>query len=164
MMKITENVLPQKVFDKLYSIIINPNFPWYLQNNSVVYKDDGNFQFTHQLCDDKNNKSKASIFFEDFYNFLEVKQLLRSKINLLYRTNKIKEFAMHTDYGLDVEPYTTAIYYFNTNNGYTFFNNGTKIASVENRLVQFDGRTPHSGSTHTSKERFRIVLNINYRR
>ena len=88
---------------------------------------------------------------------------MRSKINLLYRTNKIKIFELHNDFGLDVEPYKTAIFYFNTNNGYTLFSDGTKVNSVKNRLVQFDGYTSHTGTTHTSDERFRLVLNINYR-
>ena len=166
-MKIIDDFVPQETFDKLYSHVIGPWFPWYLQNNSVSYKNDGNYQFTHALVKDNirddGEESKANFLFKDFYNNLGVKELIRSKINLLHKTKKIKEFPLHNDCGVNVEPYTTAVFYFNTNNGYTIFKDGTKIESVKNRLVQFDGFTPHAGSTHTSNEPFRIVLNINYR-
>ena len=162
-MKITDDFVPQEIFDKLYSIIIGPWFPWYLQNNSVSFKNDGNYQFTHQLVKDDGEESKANSFFKDFYDNIGVKKLIRSKINLLHKTKKIHEFGLHNDCGIKVDPYTTDIFYLNTNNGYTLFSDGTKVNSVKNRLVQFDGYTSHTGTTHTSDERFRLVLNINYR-
>ena len=161
-MEIIDNVLPSHIFESLYSIITGPDFPWYYQS-SVSYKGDGNFQFTHQLCNRDGVRSNADILFDELYSFLGVKQLMRSKINLLYRTKKIKEFDMHIDLGSDVEPYTTAIFYLNTNDGYTLFDDGTKVNSVKNRLIKFDGYTSHTGSTHTSDDNFRLVLNINYR-
>lgn len=160
-MKITDDVISQNVLDKIFSVITGPNFPWYLQKS--ITKDDGNFQFTHQLCTNEGVMSSLDILFDELYAFIGIKELMRSKINLLYRTNKIKIFELHNDFGLDVEPYKTAIFYFNTNNGYTLFSDGTKVDSVKNRLVQFDGYTSHTGTTHTSDERFRLVLNINYR-
>ena len=35
------------------------------------------------------------------------------------------------------------IYYINTNNGYTKLEDGTKVMSVANRLLLFDGSTSH---------------------
>ena len=55
----------------------------------------------------------------------------------------------------------TAIFYLNTNNGYTLFEDGTKIESVANRLLTFDANLPHTGTSCTDKQ-FRCVLNINY--
>ena len=43
----------------------------------------------------------------------------------------------------------------------TGFDDGTRVDSIENRLVTFDGSVPHSSSTCTDKKN-RLVLAINY--
>ena len=55
----------------------------------------------------------------------------------------------------------TAIFYINTNNGYTYFEDGQKIESIENRMVMFPSNIPHAGATCTDEDR-RVVLNLNY--
>jgi hypothetical protein len=65
---------------------------------------------------------------------------------------------MHTDLELNQR---TAIFYLNTNNGYTLFEDGTKVDSIENTLLIFHGHRKHSGVSCTDQKR-RIVLNINY--
>ena len=55
----------------------------------------------------------------------------------------------------------TAIYYVNTNNGYTYFEDGQKVESVENRLVIMPSNLPHAGATCTDELR-RVVINFNY--
>ena len=55
----------------------------------------------------------------------------------------------------------TAIFYINTNNGYTLFKDGTKVDSVQNTMLIFDGSLDHCGVSCTDQKR-RIVLNINY--
>ena len=55
----------------------------------------------------------------------------------------------------------TAILYINTNDGYTVFEDGTKIDSVANRICIFPYYLKHSGTTCTNANR-RIALNINY--
>ena len=52
--------------------------------------------------------------------------------------------------------------YLNTNNGYTLFEDGTKIDSVANRLVTFNNSTKHSDLTNTCDEPYRLVLNVDY--
>ena len=47
------------------------------------------------------------------------------------------------------------------NDGYTYFEDGKKIKSVENRLTKFDNITYHSGTTCTDNNK-RVVININY--
>jgi hypothetical protein len=49
----------------------------------------------------------------------------------------------------------------NTCDGYTGFADGTKVESVENRLILFDSLEDHY-STSTSNAQARINLNINY--
>jgi hypothetical protein len=50
----------------------------------------------------------------------------------------------------------------NTNNGYTYFEDGTKAKSVANRLIKFDNVMYHSGTTCTDENQ-RVVININYK-
>jgi hypothetical protein len=66
---------------------------------------------------------------------------------------------MHRDY--DHENLTTAIYYVNSNNGYTKFKSGEEIKSLENRLIVFKCNLLHSGTTCTDEKR-RVVINFNF--
>ena len=61
---------------------------------------------------------------------------------------------------LESEP-KTAIFYINTNDGYTVFEDGTKINSVANRICIFPHWMKHSGTTCTNTNR-RIALNLNF--
>jgi hypothetical protein len=57
-----------------------------------------------------------------------------------------------------------AIYYVNTNNGYTNFKDGEevrKVESVANRMVFFDAELPHRGVSSTDT-RYRSVINFNW--
>tara|TARA_B000000557_G_C20776603_1_gene444486 strand:- start:1012 stop:1383 length:372 start_codon:yes stop_codon:yes gene_type:complete len=57
-----------------------------------------------------------------------------------------------------------AIYYVNTNNGYTDFKDGEevrKVESVANRMVFFDAELPHRGVSSTDT-RYRSVINFNW--
>ena len=56
---------------------------------------------------------------------------------------------------------TTSIFYVNTNNGYTKFEDGTKVESVANRLVSFPANKKHTGTSCTD-EKTRVVINFNY--
>ena len=49
----------------------------------------------------------------------------------------------------------------NTNNGYTFFENGKKVLSKENTAVEFNSNIKHSGTTCTNAK-CRVVMNLNY--
>ena len=75
------------------------------------------------------------------------------------KTEKIIEHGLHTD--VDYDNSKTAVYYCNTNNGYTRLVDGTTINSIENRMLIFDSKTPHTGSTCTDTP-FRTVINFNY--
>ena len=67
----------------------------------------------------------------------------------------------HTDFEEDQFVGKTAVYYVNTNNGYTEFKSGVKVNSIANRMVIFDSKYEHAGVTSTDTNR-RVVLNINF--
>ena len=49
----------------------------------------------------------------------------------------------------------------NDNNGYTLFEDGTKVESKENRVVIFDSQMRHAGIPCTDEKR-RVVINFNF--
>ena len=90
--------------------------------------------------------------------------LHRIKANL----EPIKPERTHSDFHYDVHkdgkpcPFmTTAIYYVNTNDGYTEFETGDKVNSVANRLVKFPSDIKHRGVSQLDTK-VRCVLNLNY--
>ena len=158
-MKIVDNFLPQDYFEYLKGMLFDHNCPW-LYNAEVANRGEVNdhFYFTHNLFD--NYKPTSSIFeeFIPFFKQLEMNALIRAR-GLLY-TNQGRQIAheKHTDYNF---PHKTVVFYMNTNNGYTEFEDGTKVDSVENRIVFFDGSIPHNSSTCTD-QKIRVVVSLNY--
>lgn len=116
------------------------------------------FQFVHGLYRDFCPTSDYFHHIKPIIKKLKIRALLRAKVNLTTRTENIIQGDFHQDYSYD---HRVAIFYLNTNNGYTLFEDGTKIESVANRMVLFDGHLRHLGTNCTDKQR-RVVLNINY--
>ena len=89
--------------------------------------------------------------------------LLRIKANLQFATETQFESDFHRDTDVPENvPFYTAVFYINTNNGYTIFkDSGQKVESVANRIVIFDGRLLHAGSSCTD-QKTRAVININF--
>ena len=86
--------------------------------------------------------------------------LARLKVNLYPHTHEVNEHKPHTD-TIYARRWRGGIYCLNTCDGYTGFSDGTKVDSVENRLILFDSLQPHF-STSTSNAQARLNININY--
>ena len=162
LMKIIDNFLPQQDFDILQQFFFNNTFPWVV-NNSIANQATGTDQWmlVHPFYD----ISKPSL--NDWENFLHpllfklnAKYIFRIKANLRPRTSQGVLSPYHTDMDLNQQ---TAIFYLNTNNGYTKFQDNTldDVKSVANRLVTFYGGLKHCGCSCTDQN-YRILLNINY--
>ena len=89
---------------------------------------------------------------------LKVCSIHRIKANLNLRTPKIIKHGFHRD---GTGSFMVAIYYVNTNDGYTEFEDGTQVESIENRLLVFDSSLKHTGTTCTNAK-VRCVINFNY--
>ena len=89
---------------------------------------------------------------------------LRVKLNLLKREDKfIEPSELHIDIPYGAPRNTlTSVLYMNTNNGYTKFETGEKVESVENRLVTFPNSLKHTGSSNSCKAPYRCVMNIDW--
>jgi hypothetical protein len=155
---VIENALKKENFLTIKNTLEGDTFPWYF--NKVLYnKVDNNFQFTHIFY---NNFTINSDFYSLIIPILEVLKpltLIKIKANLLTQEKKIIEHGMHVDY--DYKNCKTAVYYVNTNNGYTKFSDGEKISSEENKLLIFNTEEKHTGTTCTDSSK-RIVINFNY--
>lgn len=164
--KIYDNYLSDSEFQLIKTQLFNPNFPWYLgeivdsdpDNDDVT--DIYNFQMFHLFYENYSPTSVYSELLNPIITKLNPWALLRLKANLTFKTSKIFEQGYHTDFP-DTEPCTTGVYYLNNTDGYTRFSSGEIIESIENRLVLFDSRLSHTGTTCTNANA-RGVLNINF--
>ena len=161
--KVVDDFLPKKNFKNIQDVMLSPDFPWYY--NSVIDRldDEDKFQFQHYFY--RNNRPLSS-FYNEWYDMLVMpivdwSVLDRIKANLLTRTPEIIENEFHTDINPPTKPLTTSIFYVNTNNGYTKFEDGTRVESVENRLLTFPMNMKHTGTTCTD-EKIRVVINLLY--
>ena len=93
-----------------------------------------------------------------FIGRLNIKSLIRIKANLYPNVGVQKEDPMHIDYPFE---HRAAILFINTNNGYTKFEDGTKVEAIANRLVKFDAWKLHCSSRCTDAK-VRLNINFNY--
>ena len=183
--KIEDNFLEQEKFDEI-ELMINPmvglnpedppplNFAWYFRYR--YYADPRNdkekdkneldqFQFTHTFYEGGAPQSPYMEQIKCLVDLLQPVAIFRITGNLLTRLPNIVENPLHTDLvGLTEEKlkqWTTSIFYVNTNNGYTIFEDGTKVESVANRMLTFPAHMKHTGTTCTDQQ-IRIVINFNY--
>ena len=159
-MNLYKNFLNKEQFKKIEDIMMSENMPWYY-NKGVVDKDCeyDQFVFNFVLEGGVMNCSEPMIdLIDPILSKNKDKKIIRIKANLLLKTKKIIEHGFHTDQPEGI----TGIFYLNTCNGYTKFETGEKIQSVENTYVEFDSKIKHTGTTCTDKRR-RVVINFNYK-
>ena len=89
---------------------------------------------------------------------IPMKELYRIKINCHPHQHNRPKSAFHTD---DTEPHKTAIFMINSCDGYTEFEDGTKLDSVRNTLYIFDGSILHRSVGQTDSK-IRININVNF--
>ena len=135
----------------------NPYFAWYYQNGKE-YENGDFFQFTHIFYNNHNPNSPDYKELKPFLDKLQVNALIRIKANLTAREDRIRLGEFHVDSQFKCN---TAVWYLNTNNGKTVFEDGDEVESVANRIVIFPSKQKHTATTHTDTKN-RIVINFNY--
>jgi len=166
-MKIEDNFLKQEEFNKIQETMMGSYFSWFY-NDYIDYEDQTDkFQFIHYFYKNYNSTSSTIEIITPILNKIKPVSLWRIKANLLTRTPNIIENEFHIDIGdLENSPeqlkqWTTSIFYVNSNNGYTKFEDGTKVESVANRILTFPANMKHCGASCTNEKK-RIVVNFNY--
>ena len=170
-MKIEDNFLKQEDFDKIQKLMMEPSpFPWFYADRIVFDDDVDKFQFVHAFYDNHQPMSPFSNELDSIINIIQPFSIVKIRAKLLTRTSEIVESSFHVDIPLsekNLTQWTTSIFYLNTNNGYTEFQDGriemenTKVKSVANRMVSFPANLRHRGTSCTN-ERKRVVINFNY--
>ena len=168
-MEVITNFLGKDDAAALRAVFLGSDLNWFFHRHisHIEEREEDNlrqFQFTHMLYD--INKGSVSPFSADimalFKERLKCYAMMRVKANLIPHTPEIEKHDFHTDFvGSILDNMYTGVYYVNTCDGYTEFEDGTKVESVENRIVFFDGSIPHNSSTCTD-QKVRAVISINY--
>lgn len=165
---IIDNVLDESELRELQELLLGSWFPWYF-NYGIVSLDDAkiindidlfDFQFTHTFVREEEIVSDYIVHLQKLINKLNPQRILRLKSNLQTPTIEHIRSRFHTDVE-DTTNTKTAIFYVNTNNGFTIFEDETRIKSVENRFVIFDSNIMHAGATCTD-QKSRCVINFNF--
>lgn len=190
MIKIYDNLLPEKLVDEIDSITTNSNFPWFKATNSFYsvsektskkHKDTPNVvntpQLVHQFFSEDGSSTNSvwqdipvalvqNFFAGDKNNMLESVDIIRAKANLMLKTQFDQNCynPPHTDMPI---PHNVLLYYVNNSDGDTIiFDKGSdnkiyqKISPKKGRLLYFDGDYYHSSSPPVLNDH-RIVVNIN---
>ena len=157
---VIDNAVNTETFKAIQADMLHDRFDWYYRD-TISRPGDGMSQFIHPFFINslvETSKEKFSMLFP-ILNVLSPTSIIRIKANSTHKTPDTIETPLHIDV---MSPGSlTAIFYMNTNNGYTYFEDGTKVESVENRLVVFPSYFSHAGATCTDEQR-RVVININY--
>ena len=155
MKKVLDNFLSKEHYQELVEEI--HNLPWFY-HDGIDYFDEPEphkYQFIHTFWENGISYNKKVVDLFSYY--LQPIAWCRIKANLSPARHHLIKNSLHTDG--DYGDYT-AIFYLNSNDGYTFFEDDDKVESVANRLLIFPRETMHSGTTSTDKHR--MVINLNW--
>jgi len=171
---VIDDFLSKQDFRNLYDCIMNKPFPWYyvgfFVSREELYEEDSWFHFSHSLYEDYTPTSPVGR--KDVLTPLivatEPVSIRNMSTHLYTKTPDHVLSKYHVDIGdikddpIKLGHWTTSIFYVNTNNGYTQFEeDGVKIKSVANRFITFPASTRHLGASCTD-ENTRIIINYNF--
>jgi hypothetical protein len=171
MIKVYDDFLDSEDFSEISSLVESSNLPWYFNRCITHAKEERTFgQFTHTLY--RVNEGVISEFAPRIIDLIITQInnvhsdfnviLLNSKMNLnVGRDDHYPIGTFHTDWQIPGSIHKTAIFYLNTNDGFTKFESGKIVKSQANRIAIFDGEINHHGYTCTDQQT-RIILNLNY--
>ena len=171
--KIEDDFLSQEEFNTLKELMMSGHISWFLKNMyyGLEQGDESpedlldRYQFVHPFYDAHAPQSPLTESMNPILDKLNPVSLFKIIAVLCPRLTTIIENPFHSDMEELPEEqkkqWTTSIFYVNTNNGHTVFEDGTKIESVANRLITFPTNMKHTG-TNCTDENARIVINFNY--
>ena len=169
--EIIDNFLNQEDFEELRKFLMSPNSQWRFVD-FIAHKDgrdqDKDGYFVHSFTDRDPNTfverfevsphfQKVGKLMDSIKKKLKFREILRIRSSLYPRREKQKPDPFHVDYNFN---HKVCIFYVNTNNGFTLFENGEKVNSVANGLLIFEGLEKHCSVVQTDTTA-RYIININ---
>ena len=151
MIDIKDDFFPEEIIHDLEFCMLGNNFAWFLQDNIIQH----NFWKNNNYSNRYNDICRAWI---DLY--FKPTALISVKGKLYSKTKEIKEHGFDADFDYKHKNCMTSIICINTNNGYTMFDDGEKVSSLENRLLVFNGLKKHCSVVQTDTSA-RFIININ---
>jgi hypothetical protein len=164
--KIVNNFLDKSTHKLMYETCTGEHFPWYFSDSIATGDDSDEYYFTHVLFLDGKVMSPH---FKDFIGpvilgllgkDIPLQTLMRAKVNMFTKRDINIKHGLHRDFSKFNSKYTNLLYSVNTCNGHTELKDDTKISSVANQLLMFDGEIMHRSVSQTDTKQ-RINLNIN---
>ena len=158
-MKIIKNFCKQDLFNELVNeIIVSGNTPFFF-NSTVAYKEDKktktDFYFTHTVYEKQTPNSPLYAKFIPILEKLKAKALIRIKINLYPKTEKLHYHNPHKDYPFK---HKGCILSLNDCDGFTIIGK-KKIPSIANQALLFDPSIEHNSTTCNDQQ---TIININF--
>ena len=162
--KVQDNFLSSSDFKELYELLMSGDFPWFTSAivfENILCSEIDNWQLSHTFMTRQMMMSQSPFInaLSGIIEHLDGDDMVRIKANLNPRTESIVKHGFHIDQRKD--NVKASIFYVNSNDGYTEFEDGTRIESVANRLITFPYHYKHRGTTCTNKP-YRMVINFNY--
>ena len=159
MFEVKDNFLPEKEYISIYTLLTDEYFPWYFNNYKTLSHTGElfDYQFTHTFYNNYTIKSDNFKYLKPILKKLNCLSLIRIKANLTPITQELIKFKPHVDQSFKCK---IAIYYVNTNNGYTIIE-GKKVESKKNRIILLDSTKEHYGTNSTNCNN-RTIINFNY--
>jgi hypothetical protein len=160
--EVIDDFLDKKDHELILNTMNSNNFPWYCTQyvaNEFASSDlskEENFYFSHLFYDKYEFTTGESQLIVPIMKLINPTAIVRIRANLTY-PQKQKSAGFHIDESFNGK---TAVYYVNTNNGKTIFEDGKEVDSVANRILIFDSNIYHSPVFSDDKRR--IVINLNW--
>lgn len=163
-MWVVDNFLPPSLFNDIQTLTMGNRIDWAYCPGATSVDTPDEFYFSHRVF--ANDPPYASPLFNDIKPILYFMDdrlkfyldgLIRINCTLCTNRGKVMQQAMHVDFDI---PHYTGIFYCNTTNGPTVFED-TKVDSVANRFVLFDGQKKHAATLQDDcHARVNIVFNM----
>ena len=144
-----------------FALTDSSSFPWQFEPRKITHQEilPWNSQFVHVFYDNDEPQSPFITIIEPLIEFLDPLCLIKAKANLTIATENPQAHEWHQDTG--DERIMTALYYANTNNGFTEFETGERVDCERGELITFPSTLKHRAWTHTDTQA-RAVIHISY--